>query len=88
VVCEVSSRCAITKYYLCFQVCSSETPCCEFYQCSKVKLKTLEEDAYIPTASAQLAPKKDLGPNFDNLNCAIDLGITLVILWQVSIKNN
>ena len=53
---------------------------------SRVKLKTLDEATTIAPPTANLAlPSSGDGTKFEALNRAIDLGITLIILWQVGL---
>lgn len=53
------------------QICSSLTPCADFYFCSKAKLSS--DDTLGKTAG-----------EFSDLKCAIQIGLTLVIIWKVS----
>ena len=68
-----------------FQIQSRRPPCSDFYKCSQVRLKPLEEDTFQAMSSSQLVVegKTDLGEDFSSLNNAIELGFTLIILWQV-----
>ncbi|XP_052816266.1 trafficking protein particle complex subunit 8-like isoform X2 [Mya arenaria] len=71
------------------KLCSSVTPCRDFYVRSGVKLQTLEEQTTMVSPSAQLAPPtRDEGQDFAPLNCAIDMDITLIILWQATVVDS
>ncbi|KAH3773001.1 hypothetical protein DPMN_174349 [Dreissena polymorpha] len=63
---------------------SSATPCREFYLRSRVKLKSFDLETTVNPPSAQLGPPKvDPELAFESLNCAINLDMALIILWEV-----
>lgn len=57
------------------QICSSLTPCADFYFCSKAKLSS--DDTLGNTAG-----------EFSDLKCAIQIGLTLVIIWKAFVIND
>ncbi|XP_076111682.1 trafficking protein particle complex subunit 8-like isoform X2 [Mytilus galloprovincialis] len=57
------------------QICSSLTPCADFYFCSKAKLSS--DDTLGKTAG-----------EFSDLKCAIQIGLTLVIIWKAFVIND
>ena len=67
------------------QIQSYRAPCSDFYKCSQVRLKPLEEDTLQSVSSSQIVTKTDSGEDFSVLNNAIELGFTLIILWQVKL---
>ena len=68
--------------WFCFQIQSHRPPCSDFYKCSQVRLKPLEDDTFL-SMSSSLETKTDPADDFSSLNNAIELGFTLIILWQV-----
>lgn len=61
------------------QICSSLTPCADFYFRSKSKAKLFsdDEDLLVNTSGDQM-----------DLKCAIQIGLTLVIIWKAFVIND
>ena len=68
-----------------FQIRSGMTPCLDFYERSRVKLKPLEEEASQTQTPSQILAPSEKTDQFEPLNRAIQLGMSLIILWQVNI---
>ena len=82
---HIAHACLI-PYHFCwffFQIQSRRPPCSDFYKCSQVRLKPLEEDTFQSLSLSQTESRTDPTEDFSVLNNAIDLGFTLIILWQV-----
>ncbi|XP_052230198.1 trafficking protein particle complex subunit 8-like isoform X4 [Dreissena polymorpha] len=68
---------------------SSATPCREFYLRSRVKLKSFDLETTVNPPSAQLGPPKvDPELAFESLNCAINLDMALIILWEAQVVDS
>lgn len=67
------------------QIQSHRPPCSDFYKCSQVRLKPLEEDTFQSLSSSQVEDKTKPADDFSSLNNAIELGFTLIILWQAHV---
>ncbi|XP_060083234.1 trafficking protein particle complex subunit 8-like [Ylistrum balloti] len=64
------------------QICSAMTPCADFFFRSKCSIKPLDPEAEVP-----VPPSKRKTSEFTDLNCAIQVGFTLVILWKACVVN-
>lgn len=62
------------------QICSAMTPCSDFFFRSKSSITPLDSDNDIP-----VAPAKKKTSEFSDLNCAIQVGFTLIILWKACV---
>ena len=69
--------CYLYSFLFC-QISSALTPCADFFLRSKSHGTT--EDS-IPNK----VDRKSGDKNFSDLNCAIQLGMTLIILWKVGL---
>lgn len=69
------------------QILSGKSPCLDFYGRARVKLKPLEEEAPQTQTASQAAPVKKKEDQFESLNSAIQLGMSLIIVWQVSVED-
>ncbi|XP_045191789.2 trafficking protein particle complex subunit 8-like isoform X2 [Mercenaria mercenaria] len=67
------------------KILSGKTPCLDFYERARVKLKQLDEESSQAQTPSQMPPSKDRGDQFESLNSAIQLGMSLIILWQAHV---
>ncbi|KAL4234283.1 Trafficking protein particle complex 8 [Mactra antiquata] len=67
------------------KIVSSESPCRQFYERSNIKLKALDEETFQSSTPSQNIQSVENMDEFQSLNCAIELGISLIILWQAHI---
>lgn len=66
------------------QICSSLTPCADFFFRKKSNLRPLEIDM---DSSTNNILSRNLEQDFSELNCAIQMGLTLIILWKACVIN-
>ncbi|XP_060558094.1 trafficking protein particle complex subunit 8-like isoform X2 [Ruditapes philippinarum] len=70
------------------KILSGRTPCLDFYQRSRVKLKPLEDEASQTQTPSQILAPKEKVDQFESLNSAIQLGMSLIILWQAHVVDS
>ncbi|KAK3581188.1 hypothetical protein CHS0354_024722 [Potamilus streckersoni] len=74
-----------TDIVLSSQISSSKSPCVDFYYRSQTCFKPLEEETVQKSSSNFDVSVKSIEADLSHLNCAIELGMTLIILWQAHI---
>lgn len=65
------------------QINSAGSPCIDFYCLSQNKKSFSEE----PEPAPQHVPSRKIEPNFGNIDGAVKLDMSLIVLWQVGVNN-